>query len=148
MEINEKNCKSKFCNLKIHSSSEFNKEALRLKKEARTKGLTDFEKYPKFVELLHCKSQLDNEFHLKDCKTKPMPKQNTTKRTRCPNGFRFNKKTGMCEPKSQNLNVPKQTKSAPKKSQSVSKSNIPKRKRCPNGFKFNKKTGMCQLKYK
>ena len=109
MEINKKNCKNLFCKLKIHSSSQFNKEALNLKKEARNKGITEFEKYPKYVEWIQCKSQIDDDEYPSENECYPSAKKatspqkskqtNTQKRTRCPNEFRYNKKTGMCEAK-------------------------------------------------
>ena len=137
MEEDNKNCKEKFCKQKIFSDKDWRNEALRIKKEAREKGITNFEFTPEYEEITKCRSQLDGVFPLQsECKCENCPKTNTNKRQRCSKGYKKNKKTGMCEPKN--------TTSQPKTSSQ--KQNTTTRKRCPNGYKKNKKTGMCEAK--
>ena len=76
MEEDNKNCKEKFCKQKIFSDKDWRNEALRIKKEAREKGITNFEFTPEYEEITKCRSQLDGVFPLQsECKCENCPKQ-------------------------------------------------------------------------
>ena len=67
------------------------------------------------------------------------------KLSRCPNGSRKNKRTGLCEQSVHRRAVSHSTKIAlaHKSKTPVSKIKLEKRSRCPNGSRKNKRTGLC-----
>lgn len=75
---------------------------------------------------------------------------NKTKRTRCTNGSRRNKKTGNCQTKNSNkskrcTNGSHRNKTTGNCDKNTSSSGT--RKRCPNGYRKNKQNGRCMTKY-
>lgn len=57
----EEKCLELFKKLNIVTRTDFNKQILKFKKEARDKGIQEFEKYPPYVELVNCRGILENE---------------------------------------------------------------------------------------
>lgn len=77
---------------------------------------------------------------MRKSKTQPDNVIVKSKKQRCPNGYRRNKKTQNCESK----NLPHSRASSSVQSTEQSKKRCPKR--CPNGSRCNKKTQKCEKK--
>jgi hypothetical protein len=67
----EEKCLELFKKLNIVTRSDFNKQVVKYKKEAREKGWQEFEKYPPYVELVQCRGVLEDQLLKNPQQAKP-----------------------------------------------------------------------------